>query len=54
MELLGKNIDELFIEFNRQFHFSTSLFIGYNMFLLIKYIHEKNIIHMKIQKIKYI
>ena len=48
MELLGKNIDELFIEFNRQFNISTSLFIGYNMFLLIQYIHEKHIIHRDI------
>ena len=48
MELLGKNINDIFIEFNNKFHYSTSLIIGYKMFLLIKYIHEKNVIHRDI------
>ena len=49
MELLGKSIDKLFSECNKNFSYKTIFQIGYQMIQRIEYIHSKGYIHRDIK-----
>ena len=49
MELLGKSLNEIFSSLNKKFSLKTVCTLGIDMIKLIKYIHEKNLIHRDIK-----
>jgi casein kinase 1 len=49
MELLGKSLEDLFVENGKRLSLKTVLMIGEQMVQRIEYLHEKKIIHRDIK-----
>ena len=50
MELLGKSLEDIFeASKNKKFSVKTTCMLGIQMVIILKYIHDKNIIHRDIK-----
>lgn len=49
MDLLGKSLEDLFVDRNKKFSLKTTLMLGEQMIDRIQFLHEKQIIHRDIK-----